>query len=177
MSFQGDGTRKTEGTVKIKTNDIQEGTTYITLTVKDDTTNESATVVKKVTVVKEDELTYETMKATLVFDLSALAGEKNDFLVQVSTENTLWGATNQTTYSKEVSLEQVGEKVTIEMDYIVGCSYRVTVFPNPYTGGDTYPINDWVGKGDSEAGFNQLKDGILTLITPDMTVELTARNN
>ena len=177
VSFQGDGTRKTEGTVKIKTNDIQEGTTYITLTVKDDTTNESATVVKKVTVVKEDELTYETMKATLVFDLSALAGEKNDFLVQVSTENTLWGATNQTTYSKEVSLEQVGEKVTIEMDYIVGCSYRVTVFPNPYTGGDTYPINDWVGKGDSEAGFNQLKDGILTLITRDMTVELTARNN
>lgn len=71
--------QKTEGTVKIKTNDIQEGTTYITLTVKDDTTNESATVVKKVTVVKEDELTYETMKATLVFDLSALAGEKMTF--------------------------------------------------------------------------------------------------
>ena len=178
VRFEGDGTRKTNGVLSISANDIKEGSTYITLTVKDDTTNESATVVKKITVVKEGELTYETMKATLVFDLSKIAGEEEEFMVQVSTENTIYGATNQTLYQETVTSEDAAEgEITIEMDYIVGCSYRVEVIPQPYTGGDTYPINEWVGEGSSATGFNQLKDGILTLITPDMTVELTARNH
>ena len=176
VSFQGDGSQKTSGILSVDANDIKEGIAYITLTVASPNTGKSATVVKKITVVKE--ATYETMKATLVFDLSKIAGEEEEFMVQVSTENTIYGATNQTLYQETVTSEDAAEgEITIEMDYIVGCSYRVTVFPNPYTGGDTYPINDWVDKGDSEAGFNQLKDGILTLITPDMTVELTARNN
>lgn len=133
-SAVGGGTGKNGGKVYISVNDIQPGTAYITVTVKDHTTRDSATVVKKITVVEEGTLEIPTMKVTLTFDISkaysAMQEFSDDFMIILNDQDLLWGASNNTNFNQTFSysdIEDSSEIVITMENFAMGHGYSVGI--------------------------------------------------
>ena len=133
-SSVGGGSGKNGGKVYISVNDIHPGTVYITVIVKDSSTRDSATVVKKITVVEEGTLEIPTMKVKLTFDISkafsAMKEISDDFMIILNDRDLLWGASNNTNFNKTflfADIEDSSEIVITMENFAMGHGYSVGI--------------------------------------------------
>lgn len=84
LSFSGDGTFIDSGSVDIDVTKANEGVAYITLHIQDNSvSSKNATIVKRIEVVKAEDLEVTTWEETIEFDFSAVENDHDTFAVQI----------------------------------------------------------------------------------------------
>lgn len=167
------------GSIEINLGKVALGTAYIA--VHAETTSVTpidATVIKKVEVVNYGEIEVEIWKETLQFDLSSAFDSLeqeylDDLTIQVYDSDHQYG-----TESLTKQYEVTSESMEIEIDYVPGHQFNVSVYYHQdpdWPNITEIPLLDTYSGGSSVTGFDMVfVDGILTCKLPDGTIKLTS---
>lgn len=164
--------------IDIDTDKIESGKTFLLIDLANgNTSSQKASLVVPITVA--DEIVTTKWSETLVFDLSALpaAVKEGKFNVYVTDYDFVAGSDNREQQNfLDVTANENGE-VSVEIEYVPGRRYYIAIWAKE-DGGTLicYRLLDTVGSGSSETGFNQLKNGMLTLLSDGQTFTLTVAN-
>lgn len=126
-----------------------------------------------------NEISVETWKENLVFDISSLSNEyKNaSFTVWLTDLNHVNGMTSESYHSFE-NLSAENNKIQVTFDYTLNHNYLVDLYiedkedPNLIT---WFKFDESIGAGNSTTGYNQYKGKYLSFVTENYT--LTIRVN
>lgn len=160
------------GKLRIDLKKVSPGTTYLYLNFKPNN-SKIGTLIKRITVVKYGDIKLDSMDVTLKVT-NRTDYELKDLFLNLSDQQYVYGSSESrvsTIYLKDL----VDNETTFK--YIKGHTYFVSCGALDNDGnlvsGASLTINDWVGEGSSTTGFNQLKDGVLTLLTSGVVANIT----
>lgn len=171
------GSMKSGGSITIELDKVNLGTTYLIFHVHTSSGGYTdATITKKIEVVEYGQIEVTTWTNTINFDLSSIYDRYENINISISDQNSQYG-----TESNSVSLKPDNEKVTVDIQYVPGHAYSVSVISGTI-GEDGYwdydaifVINDTIagsGTGDNEEDFTRYIDGNLYFIYEGASINL-----
>ncbi len=175
-------------TVSIDTSKLNEGYAYLVMYFQSNNSSYTkGTLCIKITVA--DRIDLETMKETVVIDYNGFAEEGDDVVVRFFDGDYVDGSyidgePAQPYLEFKTKVDADGTN-TFDFDYVKGHSYSISIYKGTewYDGylnteekqQNTLMIDDSeqiFGPSSSVTGYNQYKDGELSLVTEGLTVEL-----
>lgn len=175
-------------TVSIDTSKLNEGYAYLVMYFQSNNSSYTkGTLCIKITVA--DRIDLETMKETVVIDYNGFAEEGDDVVVRFIDADYVDGSyidgePAQPYLEFKTKVDADGTN-TFDLDYVKGHSYSISIYKGTewYDGylnteekqKNTLMIDDSeqiFGPSSSVTGYNQYKDGELSLVTEGLTVEL-----
>ena len=154
------------GELVINGKGLKKGTTKIALSLKSGNTSDKGMIIKTFEVT--DEIVLETMEETLKFNTSYI-DSLDGLKVQLKDLDYVEGA-DKPRYIDGDFATMTDNKFTF--DYVIGHRYNVYVYKRVGSREISYRLSESIGGGSSATGFNQYKDGILTFIEPNQTLEI-----
>lgn len=139
--------------------------------------SQTGKLVFKLTVANE--ISVETWKENLVFDISSLSNVyKNEvFTVWLTDVNHVKGMTSESHHVFE-NLSAENNKIKITFDYTLNHNYYVDLYIKDKEDPDLitwFKFDETISGGNSVTGFNQYKNNLLSFVTENFT--LTIRVN
>lgn len=161
--------------IRVDTDKIQSGKTFLLVDLQNgNVSSQKASLVIPITVAEE--ILTAKWQETLLFDVSALPSkmQQGKFNVYVTDFDFVPGSDNQE-QQEFIGLEVNEEgKVKAEIEYVSGRRYYVAFWVVNEDGSVTnYKLLDTTASGSSATGYNQVKNGMLTLLSDRMTFLLT----
>lgn len=164
--------------ISVDTDKIESGTTFLLIDIQNgNTSSQKASLVVPITVA-EDIVTTK-WNETLLFDISDLPSNmrQGKFNVYVTDHDFVAGSDNQEYQDFENVEADSDGKIKVEIEYVPTHSYFIAIWFVETDGSLTcYRILDTVVSGSTATGFNQLKNGMLTLISDGQTFTITVAN-
>ena len=163
--------------ILIDTEKISAGTTWLVMDFASGNTSAEGRIVVKITVVKYGEIYVETMKETVVIDVSAVDPDGN-YTVRIADDDRIDGSITGAEIYKDIRRTAVDGKVTFEFDYAVGHEYWIRI-----TEGDADDSRNALmlnGIVTAQAGYTGDEDlpgtGRLTFEVPNAVIEIEVRS-
>lgn len=147
---------------------VSPGTTYIYVSLRPNNAS-LGTLMRKFTVTEYGQLQLDTVDVTLKIT-NRSDYEWEDVFINVSDRTPVYGSNAEDFYSIMLSETADGE-VTVSL--VPGHTYFVSA--GTLSNRVSLSVDDWVGEGSSETGFNRIKDGNLTFLYPGV-IQITIRN-
>lgn len=164
--------------ISVDTDKIEIGSTFLLIDLQNgNSSSQKANLVVKITVAEE--IVTTKWQETLIFDVSALPDKikQGKFNIYVTDYDYVAGSDNQENQSFINYEANSDGNVSIEIEYVPGRRYYVAFWVvNDDSSLTCYKLLDSVGSGSSQTGFNQLKNGMLTLLSDGETFKLTVAN-
>lgn len=164
--------------ISVDTDKIESGTTFLLIDLQNgNTSSQKASLVVPITVA-EDIVTTK-WNETLLFDISDLPSNmrQGKFNVYVTDHDFVAGSDNQEYQDFENVEADSDGKIKVEIEYVPTHSYFIAIWFVETDGSVTcYRILDTVVSGSTATGFNQLKNGMLTLLSDGQTFTITVAN-
>ena len=163
------------GKLRIDLKKVNPGTTYLYLNFKPNN-SKLGTLIKKVTVVKYGDIKLDTMDVTLKVT-NRTDYELDNLFLNLSDQQYVYGSSGSrvsTIYLKDLVDNETTFKYVKGHTYFVSCGALDE--DGNLVGGASFTLDDWVGKGSSQTGFNQLKNGVLTLLSSDVVADITIKD-
>lgn len=164
--------------ISIDTDKIESGKTFLLIDLRNgNTSSQKASLVVPITV--GEEIVTAKWRETLIFDVSALPEKikQGKFNIYVTDYDYVAGSDNKENQSfMQLEADSDGN-VEIEIEYVYSRRFYVSFrIVNEDGSSICYKLLDTVGSGSSSTGFNQLKNGMLTLLSDGQTLRLTVAN-
>lgn len=164
--------------ISVDTDKIESGSTFLLIDLQNgNSSSQKANLVVKITVAEE--IVTTKWQETLIFDVSALPDKikQGKFNIYVTDHDYVAGSDNQENQSFIGYEADSDGNVSIEIEYVSGRRYYVAFWVvNDDNSLSCYKLLDSVGSGSSQTGFNQLKNGMLTLLSNGQSIKLTVAN-
>lgn len=164
--------------ISVDTDKIESGSTFLLIDLQNgNSSSQKANLVVKITVAEE--IVTTKWQETLIFDVSALPDKikQDKFNIYVTDHDYVAGSDNQENQSFIGYEADSDGNVSIEIEYVSGRRYYVAFWVvNDDNSLTCYKLLDSVGSGSSQTGFNQLKNGMLTLLSDRQSFKLTVAN-
>ena len=154
------------GKLIIDLKQINVGETYIYVNLKPNNSS-LGTLIKKFNVVEYGNVKLDSFNAILSFENKSNY-DMADLYINIMDMQYIYGSSQnnlQTIYLKDI----IDNSYSFE--YYVGHTYSISCGILNGTG-QSLPIYDWIGSGNSSTGFNQFVNGILSLYTPNVIVDI-----
>ena len=154
------------GKLIIDLKQINVGETYIYVNLKPNNSS-LGTLIKKFNVVEYGNVKLDSFNAILSFENKS-SYDMADLYINIMDMQYIYGSSQnnlQTIYLKDI----IDNSYSFE--YYVGHTYSISCGILNGTG-QSLPIYDWIGSGNSSTGFNQFVNGILSLYTPNVIVDI-----
>ena len=114
--------------ILIDTEKISAGTTWLVMDfASGNLSSDKGSLAVKITVREYGEVDVETMRETLVFDLSGLGAVDGQYTVRISDEDHIDGSTAGASPFKDYTLNAVDGKVSVTFDYVAGHEYWIRI--------------------------------------------------
>lgn len=164
--------------INIDTSKVSLGYSWIEINFANgNVSSQTGKLVFKLTVANE--ISVETWKENLVFDISSLSNVyKNEvFTVWLTDSNHVKGMTSESHHVFE-NLSAENNKIKITFDYTLNHNYYVDLYIKDKEDPDLitwFKFDETISGGNSVTGFNQYKNNLLSFVTENFT--LTIRVN
>lgn len=160
------------GKLVIDLKKVNEGEAYLYIELKPNNSS-LGKLIKKINVVKYGEVEVETFDVK--FKITNESDYNNeDLFLNISDLNYVYGSNQKelyTYYLKDFLNNEIDFKYAKGHKYYISCG----ALKGNETSVETLEILDWVGSGSSTSGFNQLVDNFLTLLTPNIEVDIVVK--
>ena len=158
--------------IKIDPTLISPGRTMIIAEFENGNSSGEGTLVFYVNVVEYGQIEIQTMKETLVFDLSSLDNLAEKYTIRVGDSSFVDGG--NLPQVKDYVLQPVDGKLTLEIDYAIGHEFWLRISEGEV---DNYKTNLIISEkvlpsGDISTGINGYSEGDLTFKDANLTLEL-----
>ena len=164
--------------VSIDTDKIESGKTFLLIDLQNgNSSSQNAKLVVQISVAET--LVTTKWQETLIFDVSKLPDKikHGKFNIYVTDFDYVTGSDNKENQNF-IQIETGSDgNVEIEIEYVPNRRYYIAFWVVNDDGSTTcYKLTDTIGSGSSSAGFNQLKNSMLTLLSDGQTFKLTVAN-
>ncbi|MBO8426339.1 MAG: hypothetical protein IAC61_03345 [Firmicutes bacterium] len=137
-----------------------------------------AELIRTFNVVEFGTIELDSWKVDFTYDNQTDFTDLENIKISFTDEDYIYG-NSVSTQSQTFTLSELTDG-TLTMDYILGHSYSITAShaiydeeEGHYTDVTGLTIGDWVGTGSTATGFNQILDGVLTLVSlPTSPIEI-----
>ena len=180
LSFEaitGNGNLIKGGRIKVDLKKINPGMASIYFHFDSNNTYE-AELIRTFNVVEYGTIELDSWEVDFTYDNQTDFTDLENIQISFTDQDYIYG-NNVSTQSQTFTLSELTDG-TLTMDYILGHSYSITAShaiydeeEGHYTDVTGLAIGDWVGTGSSSTGFNQILDGVLTLVSlPTSPIEI-----
>ena len=164
--------------ISVDTDQIESGKTFLLIDLQNgNSSSQKGNLV--VQIIVAEEIITNKWQETLIFDVSALPSKikQGKFNIYVTDFDYVAGSDNLKNQNFiQVEVNAAGN-VEIEIEYVSGRRYFVAFWVvNEDNSLTCYKLLDVIGSGSSSAGFNQLKNGMLTFLADGQIFKLTVAN-
>lgn len=166
--------------ILIDTEKISVGTAWLVMDfASGNVSSDKGSLAVKITVCEYGEVYVETMRETLVFDISGAGASDGQYTVRISDEDHIDGSTAGASPFKDYTLNAVDGKVSVTFDYVAGHKYWIRITEGS---ADDYQTALTI-EAESASGAVYTGDGEypgtgrLTFTTPGTELTLTVKSN
>ena len=164
--------------ISVDTDKIESGKTFFLIDLQNgNTSSQKANLV--VQIIVAEEIITTKWEETLIFDVSALPSQimQGKFNIYVTDYDYVAGSDNKENQNF-IQLEADSDgNIEVKIEYVPGRRYYVSFWIVNDGGSLTnYKLLDVTGSGSSSSGFNQIKGGMLTLLSNGQSFNLTVSN-
>ena len=178
MSKSHDSGFVTTASVTIDTSLVNAGSTWLVVDLDNpniSSSSYSCRLIVKLTVV-ESEINLDEWDETLVFDVEQISGV-DYFAVTIWDKTHVSGSTNEE-YQSFNNLDATNDKVTVNMKFIQGHVYTVSLFGFVESTGERfeYVLGESLGEGigQDEEDFSRYTNNELVFLTPNESLTIVA---
>lgn len=144
----------------------------------DSNNSDEAQLIRTFNVVEFGTIELESWEVDFTYDNQTDFNDLENIQISFNDEDYIYG-NSVSAQSQTFTLSGLADGI-LTMDYIIGHSYSITASHAIYDEEEGHyidvtelTIGDWVGTGSSTTGFNQILDGVLTLVTlPTSPIEI-----
>lgn len=137
-----------------------------------------AELIRTFNIVEFGTIELDSWEVDFTYDNQTDFTDLENIQISFTDQDYIYG-NSVSTQSQTFTLSELTDG-TLTMDYILGHSYSITAShaiydeeEGHYTDVTGLTIGDWVGTGSSSTGFNQILDGVLTLVSlPASPIEI-----
>ncbi len=137
-----------------------------------------AELIRTFNVVEFGTIELDSWKVNFTYDNQTDFTDLENIQISFTDQDYIYG-NSVSTQSQTFTLSELTDG-TLTMDYILGHSYSITAShaiydeeEGHYTDVTGLTIGDWAGTGSTATGFNQILDGVLTLVSlPTSPIEI-----
>ena len=166
--------------ILIDTEKISAGTTWLVMDfASGNVSSDKGSLAVKITVCEYGELYVETMRETLVFDISGAGASDGQYTVRISDEDHIDGSTAGASPFKDYTLNAADGEITITFDYVAGHKYWIRITEGSADDYQTaLTIESRSTDGAVYTGDGEYPGtGRLTFTTPGTELTLTVKSN